>query len=50
MQKCNTACAVWIVFNGNNFCSDCIFVALEVDNAVLLLVATTAVTSSLATI
>jgi len=50
MQKCNTARAVWIVFNGNNFCRNGIFVALEVDNAILLLMATTTVTSSLATI
>ena len=44
MQQCNATCAVWVVLDGSNFCFVLIGDALEVDDAVLLLVSTTLVT------
>ena len=44
VQQSNTAGAVGVVFNCRNFGGDAIFVALEVDHAVLLFVSATAVT------
>ena len=49
MQQRDTARAIWVVLDGCNLGAHFVFAALEVDDAVLLFVTTTAVTRSDAT-
>ena len=50
MQQCNTAGAVRVILDGSDLGGNAILDSLEVNDAVLLLVATTAVTAGFAAV